>query len=250
MYGIFTFTESGGHATNEDAFAIESHDEDSSCCVCALADGQGGRAGGRDASQIACRVTIESALSYSPKELARPTSWPNILRAADDAVHDSPDAGFTTLVAACVMGSSVCGASSGDSAAIVLNVRKDHQQLTANQIKNPPVGSGVAKFVPFASRLVAPWLVLLMSDGVWKYAGWNAILSVIMQHDGQAMIDSLQNSARLPASGEFQDDFTVVAVRDAAQPGRSTARLILHASAPEESVRHRRVSHIENSRAH
>ena len=40
MYGIFTFTEPGGHVTNEDAFAIESHTDDSSCCVCAVADGR------------------------------------------------------------------------------------------------------------------------------------------------------------------------------------------------------------------
>ena len=104
---------------------------------------------------------------------------------------------------------------SGDSAAIVLNGANDHQELTSNQIKNPPVGSGVAEFVPFASRLLAPWLVLLMSDGVWKYAGWDTIISVITQHDGQAMIDSLQDAARLPSSGEFQDDFTAVAVQNA-----------------------------------
>lgn len=107
-------------------------------------------------------------------------------------------------------------ASSGDSAAIVLVGGNDHHRLTDNQIKNPPVGSGVAEFVPFASRLIAPWLVLLMSDGVWKYAGWDTIVSVITQHDGQTMIDSLQDSARLPGSGEFQDDFTVVAVQNAA----------------------------------
>ncbi len=215
MYGIFTFTECGGHARNEDAFAIASHPDDSSCCICALADGQGGRAGGRDAAQIACRVAIETSLSHSPKQLARPNSWPTILRAADDSVYGSSDAGFTTLVAACIMASAVCGASSGDSAAIVLTGGKDHHQLTNNQIKNPPVGSGVAEFVPFASRLIAPWLVLLMSDGVWKYAGWDTIVSIITQHDGQAMIDSLQDSARLPVSGDFQDDFTVLAVQNA-----------------------------------
>ena len=216
MYGIFTFTECGGHATNEDAFTIEPHPRDSSCYVCAVADGQGGRAGGRDASQIACLATIETALSYSPKQLARPKSWPTILRAADDAVRDSPDAGFTTLVAACITPSMVCGASSGDSAAIVLTAGNDYQQLTQNQIKNPPVGSGVAEFITFTSPLVAPWLVLLMSDGVHKYAGWNTIASVITQNDGQAIIDSLKLSARLPGSGEFQDDFTVLAVQNAA----------------------------------
>ena len=216
MYGIFTFTEPGGHINNEDAFAVESHPDDSSCCICAVADGQGGRAGGREAAQIACRVTVDTALLSSPKQLARPTSWPTILRAADEAVRDESDAGFTTLVAACVMDSSVCGASSGDSAAVVLNGRKDHEQLTVNQIKNPFVGSGVAVFIPFVSQLIAPWLVLLMTDGVWKYVGWDTLVSVIMQHHGHAMMGSLQDSARLPGSGDFQDDITVVAVEYAA----------------------------------
>jgi serine/threonine protein phosphatase PrpC len=156
---------------------------------------------------------MERALSYSPKQLARPSSWPSILRGVDLAVRDSAEAGFTTLVAACIAPSMVCGASSGDSAAIVLTGGNVHHRLTGNQIKNPPVGSGLAEFVPFASRLIAPWVVLLMSDGVWKYAGWGKIVSAISQINGRAMIDALQHSARLPSSGEFRDDFTVVAVQ-------------------------------------
>jgi serine/threonine protein phosphatase PrpC len=214
MYGIFTFTECGSHATNQDAFAITVHPDDASCCVCVLADGQGGRTGGRAAARTACCVTMKKALSYSPKKLARPSSWPSILRAADNAVRDSADAGYTTLVAACIVPSMVCGASSGDSAAIVLTGGNDHHRLTGNQIKNPPVGSGLAAFVPFSSRLVAPWVVLLMSDGVWKYTGWRKIVSAITQFNGQAMIDALQHCARLPCSGNFLDDFTVVAVQN------------------------------------
>jgi serine/threonine protein phosphatase PrpC len=217
MYGIFTFTECGSHATNQDAFAITVHPDDPLCCVCVLADGQGGRTGGRNAAHTACRVTMKKALSYSPKRLARPSSWPTILHTADNAVHDSADAGYTTLVAACIMPSMVCGASSGDSAAVVLTGGNVHHRLTARQIKNPPVGSGLAAFVPFASRLIAPWVVLLMSDGVWKYAGWGKIVSAITQLNGQAMIDALKHSARVPCSGKFQDDFTVVAVQKAAQ---------------------------------
>ncbi len=215
MFGIYTFSECGvGHASNEDAFAIEPHPEDPSCWICTVADGQGGQAGGQAASQIACRTVIETAFLYSPRKLARRKSWPAILRAADEAVCDSPDAGFTTLVAACVTPSLVCGASSGDSAAIVLTAGKDSKQLTQKQLKNPPVGSGVAEFMPFTSRLVTPWLVLMITDGVWKYAGWNTIDSAITQHNGQAIIDSLENSARLPGSGEFQDDFTILAIQN------------------------------------
>ena len=214
MYGIFTVSECGSHATNQDAFGIKAHPDDAFCCVCVLADGQGGRTGGRDAARTACCVTMEKALSYSPKKLVRPSSWPTILRAADNAVRDSADAGYTTLVAACIVPSMVCGASNGDSAAIVLTGGNVHHRLTGNQIKNPPVGSGLAEFVPFASRLIAPWVVLLMSDGVWKYAGWRKIVSVITKINGQAMINSLRHSAWLSSRGKFQDDFTVVAVQN------------------------------------
>ena len=215
MYGIHTFSEAGGHPTNEDSFAIEYHPEDSNCLVGVVADGQGGRAGAYAAAQIACRTTLETALSYSARQLVRPGTWPAILGAADRAVHDSPEAGFTTLVAACIMKTQVCGASSGDSAAIAVSGRNSHEQLTSKQIKNPPVGSGLAVFVPFASRLVAPWLVVLMSDGVWKFAGWDMIDSIVTRQHGDAMMESLRASARLPGSEGYQDDFTVLAVHDA-----------------------------------
>ena len=58
------------------------------------------------------------------------------------------------------------------------------QELTSSQRKNPPVGSGGAIFVPFACRLIRPWQVLAMSDGVWKYAGWEAIRDVATREKG------------------------------------------------------------------
>ena len=74
--------------------------------------------------------------------------------------------------------------------------------LTDRQAKNPPVGSGAAWFVPFADRLAGPWSVLAMSDGVWKYVGWDRIIAGIASHRGQPLIESLQAAARL-RSGRF-----------------------------------------------
>jgi hypothetical protein len=54
-----------------------------------------------------------------------------------------------------------------------------------------------------------------MSDGVWKYAGWNTIISAAKQHEGQAMIDTIADAARLKRSRTFQDDFTLVTVQSA-----------------------------------
>ena len=65
---------------------------------------------------------------------------------------------------------------------IVLGTQEEKEkqvnELTANQIKNPPVGSAAAVFTPFAGRLERPWTVLAMSDGVWKYVGWERVRAI------------------------------------------------------------------------
>jgi hypothetical protein len=83
--------------------------------------------------------------------------------------------------------------------------------LTEHQQKNPPVGSGAAIFVPFAARLVRPWVVLAMSDGVWKYVGWNHVFKAASANRGPRIIETIRDMARLPGSGTLQDDFTLVA---------------------------------------
>src|SRR5207253_11431307 len=103
----------------------------------------------------------------------------------------------------------VAGASSGDSAALLVSGGKAHE-LTAGQQKNPPVGSGAAVAVPFAATVKEPWRVLVMSDGVWKYVGWDQVGEVACRACGSGIIAELQRLARLPRSGRFQDDFTVV----------------------------------------
>ena len=49
-----------------------------------------------------------------------------------------------------------------------------------------------------------------MSDGVWKYAGWETVREVALETSGQACIDALREKALLPGSGRLQDDFTLV----------------------------------------
>jgi hypothetical protein len=94
----------------------------------------------------------------------------------------------------------------------VLVVSKGQQVLvpTDRQVKNPPVGSGTAAFTPFSVRLERPWKVLAMSDGVWKYVGWERVRRLALGEHGQALLDHLQQAARLRGSGKFQDDFTAV----------------------------------------
>ena len=198
MIRTFSFSAAGGHPVNEDAFVLRPLPNGAGWIV-ALADGQGGRAGGALAAQLACWVVA-----------TRADAGAECLAEADATIAADPAAGLTTLVALCVEGDHVAGASCGDSAALVAWGDGFIRILTAHQFKNPPVGSGEAIFVPFEVQLTHPWRLLVMSDGVWKYAGWDRISNMAARLSGEELLSELQAAARLTTSGEFPDDFTVV----------------------------------------
>ena len=178
--------------------------------IVALADGQGGRAGGKRAAQLACETTSQHARAFSAESLSDSFTWTEILSRADTAVAADREAGFTTLIGLCAEADRVAGASCGDSAAVAVCFDCAPRVLTSHQFKNPPVGAGDATFVPFEMGLVSPWRILVMSDGVWKYASWDRVWDCAARLSGEALIEELQTAARLLTTGEFQDDFTVV----------------------------------------
>src|SRR5713226_6513537 len=102
MIKVFSFSEAGGPAENEDALEVRLLADNPECYLCAVADGQGGHAGGAKAAKVACRATLDAALGYTPVELLRPRTWESILQLADEAVSEDNTAGFTTLVAFCL----------------------------------------------------------------------------------------------------------------------------------------------------
>jgi hypothetical protein len=210
MISVTTFSEAGGHPVNEDAFTVQRHPADLNCWICCIADGQGGRAGGRQAAQLACRTAVESAISTSPAKLSNPFTWTSLLRKADQTVRDDTEAGFTTLIGFCVGPGDLAGASCGDSAVALFDCNQRLHDVTANQLKNPPVGSGTAPFQPFGTLLSATWRVLAMIDGVWKYMGWDRISEAISATPGESLVLRLQDVVRSRNGGKFPDDFTVV----------------------------------------
>jgi hypothetical protein len=215
MIQVSSYSAAGGHATNEDVFEVCPHPHDPAVYLCALADGQGGRAGGLAAARLSCRACVATASQQTPGRLMLPHVWMEILRAADAAVAADPAAGFTTLVAFCVTEARLCGASCGDSAAVVLaELGQVGNIVTARQHKNPPVGSGEASAVPFAATLRPPWTLLAMSDGVWKYAGWENILALDPRQPGHVLCRTLLERACLPGSLALQDDFTLVVIQE------------------------------------
>jgi hypothetical protein len=202
----------GDHRANEDAYLVRTHPGRADGLLVAVADGQGGRAGGGPAARRACEASVAAAVEVPFEELLKPGTWPGLLRRADDAVAADPEAGFTTLVAFALSREALCGGSCGDSAALAATGEKAPQILTSRQHKDPPVGCGGAVFVPFAVRLIRPWTVLALTDGVWKYAGWEAVLASVSL-PAEEIVGALLDRALLPGSGKLPDDFTLVVIR-------------------------------------
>jgi serine/threonine protein phosphatase PrpC len=212
MIRTYSFSEVGGHPINEDAFVLQPLPNKAEGWLVCLADGQGGRAGGGPAAQLACRTVAEQLAANSAVDPEIPSTWIGILGLADQVVATDSAAGFTTLIGLCVLNDRVTGASCGDSAAIAVGGSGTLVELTARQFKNPPVGSGDAEFIPFTCELARPWRLLVMSDGVWKYVGWQRVRDLATQATGETLLAELQNAARMRGSGEFRDDFTVTLI--------------------------------------
>jgi serine/threonine protein phosphatase PrpC len=210
MIEALCHSEPGGHIENQDAFDARPHPLDADCNLCVVADGQGGRSGAGAAAKLACKVVIEQASALRPQDLLRPNVWKGVLEAADHAVEKDPAAGFTTLVGLCIVEGQVCGASNGDSAAILIGPRQPATILTAHQHKNPPIGSGAVSVVGFTAKLNRPWKVMVMTDGVWKYVGFERVMKLAFESQGQELISVMLDNAKLPRNRTLQDDFTVV----------------------------------------
>lgn len=212
MTNIFNYTCAGEQSENQDALSFRTHPSNSSIILGALADGQGGRAGALEAANLACRVCVEAATSHSTLELSSTDTWVEILQTADQAVARDSYAGFTTLIGFCVTNEGVLGGSCGDSAVVLRGGQGDSTILTADQPKNPPIGSGEARVGCFKAALLRPWLLLAVTDGVWKYAGWEPLLQISHEQSGEQIVAELLRSADRPASRQLQDDFTVLMV--------------------------------------
>lgn len=208
MIEVHQFSEAGGHLRNEDILQVQKlpgHEG----FLCALADGQGGQIGAARAAGVACHSVIEHALSLPVPKLLAPANWIQILESADQAVSNDRQAGLTTLVAFCLVPNLICGGSCGDSAAALVLGNDERTILTERQRKNPPVGSGGASFTWFARKLGGTWTVLVMSDGVWKFASMQAVMNSAREKHGDEIIRDLLNKCRLPGSDALQDDFTL-----------------------------------------
>ncbi len=212
---IYTHTEAGRHRPNEDYLLVRAHPDGGDCTVCLLADGMGGRANGAAAARAACEAAWTQAAATSSEQLLRARSWQEIFKAADRAAQAAE--GFTTLVGLAVKGGRLCGGSCGDSRAYGIGPA-GLVEWTTHQGKNPPVGSGVAACKSFegcwAGRL------LVVSDGVWKYAGQEALLASFALRDGPAVGVFVRQGALPRPGGPLPDDFSLVLLESLSRPQR------------------------------
>lgn len=213
QFTSFSSPKTGG--TNEDAVRCEWHPEGDSALLVALADGQGGRAGGAEAAQTAVATAIAQASAVGGRKLLKERFWRQLVFDVDTAVAQSPEAGFTTFVGLAVSDSRVVGASSGDSQAVLIAEDGASLRLTASQKKNPPVGSGFCDPVPFSAPLADGAKLVVMSDGVYKFTAWGTICSTVSQLPGDEAAAALQTTVA-GKDGTLYDDFSLVIVESGA----------------------------------
>ncbi len=201
-------SEAGESHANEDIVSVRPHPRAENVLLCCLADGQGGQAGGAHAAQVAVEEGLRVMSSFSASDLLQATPWYSVVSAADEAVSEDDAAGFYTLICLSVSEQEIWGASCGDSGVLLLNGGQA-LLLTEHQRKNPPVGSSAAYPVAFNAKLKPGWCLLVVSDGVWKYVGWEAVTQTAARRQGLELIAALRQAALDANGGKMQDDFSV-----------------------------------------
>jgi serine/threonine protein phosphatase PrpC len=166
-----------------------------------LADGAGGSGGGAGAAEaVVAGVVAQLRRSASALEIE------DSLTACDRA----PLGGETTAVVVVVDGSEVRGASVGDSEAWLINRRnRDVRVLTEYQVRKPLLGRSEAIVAAFAAAATVDDVLLIGSDGLFKYIARAKLLALVAATDVVALPAALIAAVRLP-SGGLQDDVSVI----------------------------------------
>lgn len=207
---VFHHSEPGGKEVNEDSFLTCLHPMEQPHWICCIADGQGGRPNGAEASITACEATVRLLSAENSLSDLGSLCVMTIAEEVDRLV--SATGGFTTLVVVVACPGGLTGVSSGDSKVYFRDENKAVVELTERQQKNPPVGSGDARFEPFAVRCSKGSRVLMMTDGVWKYAGYGNILAAFELASFKSATAGLQFAVASRSPGGLPDDFTLVGI--------------------------------------
>jgi serine/threonine protein phosphatase PrpC len=174
--------------------------------VLVVTDGAGGISGGAEAAQFivdGVRKRIGST-TMNPKELTM------LFTSLDREMAAIGAFGETTCVVVVLSESGVVGASVGDSGALVFS-KAGVDNLTANQVRKPFLGSGRAMPVSFTHGLLEGTL-LVASDGLLKNTSLEKIAATILTADFDNAASKLVELVRYQ-SGALPDDVSVLLAR-------------------------------------
>ncbi len=203
-------TEPGGKEENEDCLLMRPHPQDNSVWIACIADGQGGRSNGGVAAQTACASYYEKASRLFSRDLFDPKTQQDLFHQVDQAVALTE--GFTTFIAVIFDPSCLIGGSSGDSKVYATTGQSSMEELTIQQRKNPPVGSGEAVFEIFTRPLFPKLRLLMVTDGVWKYAGYENVKNAL-EADAFSEVATVLRAATLTRCGTtLPDDFSLIGI--------------------------------------
>jgi serine/threonine protein phosphatase PrpC len=190
-----------GNPELQDRLEIYS-DEDRT--VVALADGAGGISGGAEAAAAFVRIVAENKSS-----LRNGGDCVSLLQRADEQISDDAVAGETTGLILIAQGGQIFGASVGDSEAWFYS-SDAMAHLTKDQRHKPFLGSGAARATGFSLE-ARQGLILVASDGLWKYTSQEKIAAEVQRADQSTFLERLFNLVRL-RSGALQDDVAIAAL--------------------------------------
>ncbi len=189
------------HGLGQDRAAVDSGD---TTTTLVLADGAGGRSGGREAAEFCVAISID-------RMRAGGTDPVEVLAELDRLLHADRDAGETTLVLAQLVGRELRGASVGDSGAWLIG-DSDYRDLTDGQTRKPMLGSRAAQGTAFVTPIASETL-LIASDGLLGFASPATICGIVrsttdLAAAGRQLIDCVRLR-----SGALHDDTSLILLR-------------------------------------
>jgi serine/threonine protein phosphatase PrpC len=175
--------------------------------VLVVADGAGGMSGGAEAAQF----LVESVKKRIASTSMNMDGLRELLTFLDREMAAIGAFGETTGVIVVLSDNGIFGASVGDSGAFVFS-NAGLENLTANQIRKPFLGSGRAIPIPF-SREQLNGTLLVATDGLLKYTSLEKIAATILATDFDGAANKLIKLVRYQ-SGALPDDISVLLARE------------------------------------
>jgi serine/threonine protein phosphatase PrpC len=182
--------------------------------VVVIADGGGGMRGGEAASRCLVSV-VGAAVDDHAFALGQTRPWIDLFKETDLALATNR-AGETTGVVVVLGPRGLVGVSAGDSEAWII-APSVVDNLTVGRQSKARLGSNRVTPAAF-ERTSLGGVLLVASDGLFKYASTEVIARIVRDDAIGAAADHLVDLVRL-RSGKVTDDVAVVLVSRSGKPG-------------------------------